>query len=96
MVRQAKLGRASRVKGICSRCGGVGASPWNRRDVGSGWKEAPRGNARTPTGPRQASGDLCRVRHDDSRNRDLTEKNVISYAAYFFTAHKVSRKVKGK
>ena len=57
-----------------SRCGGVGASPWNHRDVGSGWKEAPRGNARTPTGPRQTSGDLCRVRHDDSRNRDLTEK----------------------
>ena len=46
-----------------SRCGCAGAHPWNHRRPSPDGRPSLRGNARTAAELRQASGNLCRVRH---------------------------------
>ena len=69
-----------------SRCGSVGALSWNHRRPSSDGRPSPRGNARTAVEPRQASGNLCRVRHVKLVESELDrKKNVLSYAAVYGT-----------
>ena len=74
-----------------SRCGSVGALSWNHRRPSSDGRPSPRGNARTAAEPRQASGNLCRVRHLNSRNRDLTQKKPVMIRT-LFKAHQSRNK----
>ena len=78
-----------------SRCGSVGALSWNHRRPSSDGRPSPRGNARTAAEPRQASGNLCRVRHLNSRNRDLTQKKTC-YDTHLVQGTSEQKQVKGK